>query len=592
MKKFNFLSRYKEIFESKAPEAEVERLREFLNSSVAMRDIEALDPDRIEDKLQHSSSSAIRKMEGTYTIKNDVRGLRITFFDNFTSNHAYIEVHKNGDNYTYTFKTAERTASFIGKNKNETPEQEEERKKNAVGFFRNLQKEFSKKEFKKMFAPPEYKWVKDDKGKEYLKKLEPETEEERNRRLAHNAEMERRMKEEREKRAAGEESEYKYVAYTTNDFPIEIEFDNLEECLRWVWAFFVARKTSRILDPQKTFDYLMEREDLWGKGLKMGDRYGDVDYKSEEGIIGVLNRGGLLNIVGTDLKDISKTVEFIKDIYKLLGLNIKPIVGKWAAIGDISKGLVRNDETPNAETIKDEGSQYVMGFEISSVLSNQNTILGIASKSFTEKQVKYMKDDLIFELSPRSEFKYQHGAKPEERKLPTVIDENMVRIYFECRTEEEAFRKLLLGFKIQEAGVKAEAMQPLLLQAFSKREKVIVGKAANVQKKYILALITIFTKYIKDNIAEFIPQIKSNKLWADSIPTNIAMDDPRILNGLILALTSKSLAGKSIQIKNILKEDLPTVYNKMVDLGLTPVSEIGKEKEQEEDVPVRRKRTK
>lgn len=589
MKKFNFLSRYKEIFENKAPESEVKKLREILNYSVAMSDIEALDPDRIEDKVKFSSVSAIRKMDGTYTIKNDVKGLRITFFDNFTSNHAYIEVHKSGGEYTYIFKTAERTASFIGKNKNETPEQEAERKKQAIGFFRNLDKEYVKNDFRKKFAPAEFKWGKDEEGNDIKIMRKPETEEEKEIRLAYNAEMEQKMKEERAKRDSGGDSNYKYVAYTTKDFPIEVEFDNLEECLRWAWAFFVARKTSRILDPQKTFDYLMDREDLWGKGLRMGDRYGDIDYKSDEGIVGVLKKGGLLNIVGTDLKDVSKTVEFIKDIYKLLGLNIEPIKGKWGAIGDVSRGIVREDDPQRTQVVKDYDKEYVIGFEISKTLSNENTILGIASKSFTEKEVKYMEDNLIFELAPRDKFKYKHGAVGDKRKVPTVISDSMVRIYFECRTEEEAFRKLLLGFKIQEPGVKAELMQPLLLQAFSKREKVIVGKATNVQKKYMLALITIFTKYIKDNIAEFIPQIKSSKLFADSIPTNISMDDPRILKGIMLALTSRPLAGKSLQIKNILKEEQPDIYNKMVDLGLSPVTDVTN-KEAEKDAPVRRRR--
>lgn len=619
-----FLEKYMRFFEAYTPDssrtekAEVEKRAKQVselynqltdsNSKVgkAMGAIVALRDDYNDDTYYGNFPPATQKgtyipdPSGAFAVYNDVtRGLRVSFKKNYTPKDCFIYFRPKEDGgYTYFFETAELTATFMGR-KDETEEQKAARQEAEKGFFRFLNKEdsknqFSKEKLKKDYATgetldketEEEKYARLESDREAGKKSAPPTrselEEERKNRLSRNAQIEANRK------AAYAAGNWHSVSNTKTDYLITNEFDNLEDCLKWAWAYFVARKTPRTLDKITTFVYLIKKFDsLKNKKLPIGDRYGSEgenisgtiieDLEKEEGLMSDISTkrdSGLIGMYGEELKDMRSTVYFIKNIYSLLGLEVKPIEGSWDTSSDVSRGAVRKKDVAinPKETVK--RPEWIIGFDISNNLSNSNTVLGAACKSFTNNAVKYMDRDLIFELAPRNEFKYTDG-----KKIETEISDTKVEVYFSCREEEEAFRKLLLGFKLQAAGIKAEEVKPIILSAFSGESKEIItvgemGDVEEIKNSFILALIIDFTKNIAKNIEQFIPSIKSKGRGKSFDVPNINPDDVRILK--ILATTidsSKNLIGKSLSIKQALKNNSNELYTKLVSAGMTPLKE-------------------
>jgi hypothetical protein len=594
-----FLQKYMRFFEAYTPDssrtekAEVEKRAKQVSElykqltdektkvGKAMGAIVALRDDYNDDTYYGNFTAATQKgtyipdSSGAFAVYNDAtRGLRISFKKNFTPKDCFIYFRPKEDgSYTYFFETAELTATFMGR-KEETEEQKNARQEAEKGFFRFLNKEDSKNLFKKLTVKKDYATG---------EPLVEETPEERQERLAKNVEIEA------DRKAAYAAGNWHSVSNVKTDYLITNEFDNLEDCLKWAWAYFVARKTPRKLDKIKTFVYLIKNFDsLKNKKLPIGDRYGSEgekvdgtvinDLEKEESLLSDISterETGLISMLGEELKDMRSTAYFVKNIYALLGLEVKPIEGTYDSSTDVTRGAVRKIDVSKTGSETAERPDWIIGFDISNNLSNSNTILGAACKSFTNSPVKYMDKDLIFELAPRNEFKYKDGKKIETKMTDTAVE-----VYFSCREEEEAFRKLLLGFKLQSAGIKAEDIKPIILSSFSgeSKEIIVIGEMGNVDEvknSFILALIVEFTKNIAKNIELFIPGIKTKGRGKSFEVPNINSDDPRILKILAETLdSSKSLIGKTLSIKQALKDNSPEIYAKLTSAGMTPLKEV------------------
>ena len=603
MKNFKFLLNYTQIFESRKEDPirkeKARILYEWLLNSNAMQDIVALKEDYHKTTAREQRGSLFQHPSKAYLVNfTEEWGLKINFEQNFNPRDCYISVNPdcitinpdgsysiNTENSNFLFQTAERTASFIG---------DEEQIKSHTSYFRLLKNEDSKNVNANIYLPTNYitgepvtnDIIFDPKTNKPIKQktlndwaiewnknygadiiIDDKTDKEiQDQMKDFSVEYNAKMKENRIKQA--DKMNLKFVTYNSKDFAITKEFVNLEECLRWAWCFFVARKTSRVLDASKTFDYLLhKRKDLWGKKLPLGERYGEEfspvdlniglgkEISKDEAFIesAYIDKKGLRGEVGKDIQEIKRTTAFIIRLYELLGLDIKAIEGIWTTKGWVSKGLKNVNELDWEKAV--ESHKYIMGFNISNILSKPGTILGAAAQTFTSKDVKYMNSKLAFELSPRSEFKVSDSGV----KIPTTITSDMINVFFECRTEEEAFKKLLYGYDNVEA---------LILQAFSARESVIVGEK-EVKKKSLLALITTFTNYIRVHANEFVPIDKET--FANEIPYDIAIDDVRILHGIIEALNSAELAGKSRDIKTILNQQNKGLYDKLISAGMKPI---------------------
>lgn len=627
MKQFKFLSNYTQIFEGVQENKKiVDKLLEMLKDSSAMNDIVALREDFPKGQAAaiHEEPRGAKAIgpERAYQITKSDSKFMISFKSNF-GRHADIELEPNyitidqegnfviDENATFLFKTSEQSASAFG---------DEEQKKAADSFFRFLNKEDIKHKYHNISIPTDIAGVGDvwrydltDKGgtrgmssirritnfadkwnEKYGSFAETYIDIPESPNFEDSNEVKNSWRDEMLKRlndfklaynakitpirdAAVSSGEKKVISVKHSTFPVIMTFDNLEECLRWIWAYFVARKTSRRLDAGKTFDYLMnERKDLWGKRLPIGDRY----VREEKGLTGrfsedeeFMKRAGLRAIVGTEIMDIENVVDFVIRLYKSIGLTITPIIGTWASVG-VSKGAKRIDEFPTKTketgekipSVPDATTQYIMGFEISNDLTQTNSILSAAAKLFTESVVQYMDTDLIFELSPRSEFKYT-----DSKKITTRVDADMVRIYFECRTEEEAFRKLLTGFKDKDETGKEIMVNPFILQAFSARQKVKTS-GKEIEKAFFLSIITNYTKYLKDNMAKFVPSIATKSFSVNNLPA-IATDDSKILDAIVATLKTPAISAKSDDIKRSLKEINMPLYTKLVSADMTEPTE-------------------
>lgn len=628
MKQFKFLSSYTQVFEGRQENKKiVDELLDILKDSSAMNDIVALREDFPEGTAAaiHEDPRGAKAIgpDRAYQITKTESEFRISFKSNY-GRHAdikldpdYITLNEDGtfnikDDATFLFQTSEQSASAFG---------DEEQKKAANSFFRLLDKEDIKHKYANLSIPLDIAGVGDvwefdlkssegSKGMRSINRIakfaekwnekysrfadsyidipsKPTTDDSNEVKNAWRDAMLNKLDSFKKaynakmtpiRDAAVESGEKKVLSVKHTTFPVEMTFNNLEDCLRWVWSYFVARKTSRRLDAEKTFNYLMyERTDLWGKRLPIGDRY----VREEKGLTGrfsedeeFMKRAGLRAIVGTEIMDIENVVDFVIRLYKTIGLTITPIRGTWASVG-VSKGAKRIDEFPtktNKETgekipsVPDATTQYIMGFEISNDLTQTNSILSAAAKLFTESVVKYMDTDLIFELSPRSEFKYT-----DSKKITTRVDADMVRIYFECRTEEEAFRKLLTGFKGKDETGKEIMVNPFILQAFSARQKVKTSDK-EIEKAFFLSIITNYTKYLKDNMAKFVPSIATKSFSVNNLPA-IAPDDSKILEAIVATLKTPAISAKSDDIKRSLKEINMPLYTKLVSAGMTEPTE-------------------
>lgn len=572
MKQFKFLLNYKQIFETRQEDIQkVNQLLEQLLESPAMKDIVALEEEGKAVGSERGSTKIGPKRIYQINISNGI--LKINFMETFTSRDSYINVNDDG---TYTFRTAERTASWAG----DTPEQ----KAASESYFRKLEKEQNKNKFPLLRIKTDYISGKQIEKLEDLKSQAEKWNKKYNAdivisdnaediktqlydfMIAYNDEM---LKNQEQAKAEGHK---KYVAYTSQDFPVIMNFDDLEDCLRWAWAFFITRKTPRNLDPYKTFDYLMSHKDLWNKELPIGERYGRRSADIENFLDGSLNNneiidqlklngGGIRSIVASEIKNIDRTTQFLKQVFKLIGLDfVKTTKGSFGS-GYRSRGAVPEEELTDLEK-KSEREKWIIGFEISKVLSTENTILSLAAKRMTEGSIEYTDHDLVFQLSKRPEFTLTKLGS----NINTEISGNKVLINIEARTEQEALLQLVTGYKFKQDD-KDVILGPWISKAFTESDDVKI-KGEKIEATTFLNIIRKFTELLGQNLNNFIPNSKNNPLFdIDAIPTNIEENDPRILK--IIAATINS----SLELKRKLKEENEGLYAELVANGLTKLPE-------------------
>jgi len=587
MKQFKFLLKYNQVFEATQKEkdekkAYINAIYDELLESPAMNDIVALKTDFSEmtgGVPFNEKNSRIHPTRSYYVLVDEGK-FKINFKRNFTSNTATIIVKfEDGRPVEYIFETHERTASFAGS--------DEEQREAAESFFRKMNIEESKNKYPSLRIPTDSTTGQQIEKLNDLIKLAEKWNQIYNAnidtKVGDPIELKKRLydfmekyNEDMEKVRAEKfaEGEKKMVSYG-KDFPVKMIFDDLEKCLRWVWAYFVARKTPRTLDPAKTFDYLMKNEYLWKQKLPLGYRYGSkIDI--EDFLNGELNKkeiieelkfrgGGIKSLVASELKDIKRTTQFLKQVFKVLGLEfISETEGSFSS-KVVSRGAAPLSEIPKREltsgTTKEEiGSNWIIGFEISKVLSSKNTILGLAAKNMTKNQINFTNRDLVFQLSQRPEF-----TKVGKEKIHTEISGDKVIIFFEARTEQEALLQLLTGYSFKTQSGEKITYGPWLLKAFTETNNVTIN-GEEVEADTFLDIIRNFITLLGKNLTNFIPNSKNNPYFLlTNIPTDISETDPRILKLISQVINNNLTLKKKLQQKN------NELYNLLTQNGLTPV---------------------
>ena len=376
------------------------------------------------------------------------------------------------------------------------------------------------------------------------------------------------------RKAALQSGETKTISKSHTDFEIKHTTNNLEDCLKWAWAYFVSRKTSRVLDALKTFNYLYKTKkgaELLDKKLPIGSRYYTIEELENDGGIGsalskdkefiktaivTKKEKSLLSEVGEHIVDMGKTANFLKSAYKDLGLNIELLEKGWAAGGFYGRTEITRAESEKSKTPVDFTEGNIGEINISPILSTKGTILGAASETFTEDVVKYMNNPLIFTLEKRKEFKYDYN---KQQKIYSRVSPGEIFVTIESRTEEELFQRLLFADSDPINPENPENPTSLLIQAFSTRKSVIVGEGEEKPKKHIIDLILDFTEALKDNIKELVPNF-SNELGAEfDIPETA---NKETINKCLKIAISKQ-RGKTKEIKNILQTTNSDLYKEL-----------------------------
>lgn len=580
MKQFKFLLKYNQVFEATQQDKErINELYEWLQKSQAMNAIVALEnesdfPIGTNAVPEKSSSSKIIGPKRAYYLHLDEGQLKINFKRNFTPNNAFIIVSLRENGYEGELVTGERTASEFGT--------DEEQRSSAESQFRKLNSEESKNKYALLRIPT------DNITGEQIEKLKDLTKLAEKWNKNYNANIDNtisdplemkqmlynfmnkyntKMKEVRAK--AFEEGERKMVSYSAKDFKVSVpnKFIALEDCLRWTWAYFISRTTPRILDKNKTFDYLMKNNYLWNQELPLGGRYGE-NIDIENFLNGSLNKkeiieklksgGGVKSLVASELKDITRTTQFLKQAFKVLGLKfISETQGAFSG-KVVSRGAVPLSKIPDREV--DSSSNWIIGFELSNILSTKNTILGLAAKSMTKNIIEFTNRSLIFQLSQRPEF-----TKEGKEQINTKIDGDKVIIYFEARTEQEALLQLLTGYSFKTQSGERITYGPWLLKAFTETSNVIIN-GEEVEADTFLGIIRNYITLLGKNLTSFIPNSKNNPYFLlTNIPNDISETDPRILKLISQVINNNLTLKEKLQQKN------NELYNLLTQNGLTPV---------------------
>ena len=227
---------------------------------------------------EHSSKNIKIHPNRTFCIDIQNDEFKIDFKRNFTPYKAYITINNDG---TFTFKTAEKTASWAG----DTTEQRTASK----GYFRDLDPNEIKNKYALLKLETEHETGEPIKNvKDLIKQAQKW-----NQKYGANIEitedpviMKQRLLKFidlynkdiiKQKNQAIISGEKKYVSTKQTDFPVIINFEKLENCLRWVWAYFIARKTTRTKDPKQAFYYIMNHKELWYKHMPLQSILNQVD---------------------------------------------------------------------------------------------------------------------------------------------------------------------------------------------------------------------------------------------------------------------------------------------------------------------------
>lgn len=275
--KMKFLNNFK-LFEANIEENEkVEKLFNALIDSPAMKDIVALKEEvdfpygtnrSIPLVSEEKPSKKIHSKRVYYVHISDGK-LLINFRQNFTPYDATITIKDD----VITFKTAEKTASWAGKTKKQID--------SAESYFRNLNPLEIKNKYAFLRFDTDTEIGEKIQDLESLKKQAEKWNDKYNAGIVitnKKLDMKKKLinfmnsyneKIKKERDEAIAKGEKKYVSSGPSDFPILQNFNDLEKCLRWVWAYFISRKISRKLNPKQTFEYLMNNKKFWNKQLPL-----------------------------------------------------------------------------------------------------------------------------------------------------------------------------------------------------------------------------------------------------------------------------------------------------------------------------------
>jgi hypothetical protein len=334
-----------------------------------------------------------------------------------------------------------------------------------------------------------------------------------------------------------DKSQVKTIKQNATAYPVSASFEGenaLEQAIRYAWAYFVSRKTTRYLDRKKTLENLVNNQTYWGKGYPLSK------FKTEEAPEEIREPDSLKGKEGEIARGLNKSMTFLISLYKTLGLNIKPVEGAWGTHGFV-KGMITKDEF-NTQEVVDEADQVFIGCKITPLISGTSeTLLGAIAPLYGDKvSVMQSTEPMLFELSKRDAFTLKGG-----KQVPTEMTKEKVNCYIAATNERDALKKFLT--KISEA--------------FKLFDKVYVdNQPQNI--KYIFNIIKQFNTIITKNgfryLHTLIPDINAD--WT------IDPYDERILK-ILFACITKVPPSEIKKVLSSLQENCPTLYSQLLSVA-------------------------